>query len=834
MGRKLLAKNRTNVNSSTYIRTEAAGTSKMAQRSCIALILLALSGLTSAGPLSRSPCELLPVGLGHPVQAMLKSFTVMSGCSSKGTMSLPQEVHVINLREHAAEGPDGSPERVELHLKPIQSMRQHQKPLAFVLNSPQPVMWNVKSENLALRIRHTFHVSQGSQVQYKQANFSLNTEILQETLPQGNEDLLNWAQKEYRAVTSFTELRMTQAIYIKVGEDPVFSDTCKIDNNFLSLNYLGSYKELQSSRGCILSVPDKDREVHIVELQAPNSSRALPVDVTVDLRPLKDDVLVFRDVVLVLKCAKSVHWVVKAHDVKGNLVVVASNSVSVSSQMFETTQPRQSLPSGSQALIKWAEDRGYSPVTSYTSTPTANLFKIRLREQDVVDHAERRLPPELAILLHSSPLPEKGRSNLPFHFAAHVPDSMPQRYNVGAMGEGSPLDVEPLDVEPLDVELSVQCEDHRMVVSIDKKSLEANGFVNASVTLTDPTCKAKVNETHYTLETSLTGCETIVFPMPDQPIVLHINSVIVNSTETQDYEDQAQTPHAAMTNFNCTYRKSEEIPTRLPGTGSSPGLRRPDYNDISLEMELYDCASLSESSHQPLLTVFDQKEVFVKITLSPPDRDIGLIITSCFISPDFSPQESSDYMLIETACPMDNSFKWTTNPQENFNRFAPKVEKTFSFTFNSRFNKPFAFLHCGISLCSQGSPENRGLPQCLDSSESCGLSGNQIVQLMLNKKMLSKQMIVDENPGRRRELPTDPAGPADLLYLDPSTVVGIAFGAFLIGVLLTGALWFIYAHTGGSAVRQPIQKTQAASENSSAAHSIGSTQSTPCSSSSTA
>lgn len=55
--------------------------------------------------------------------------------------------------------------------------------------------------------------------------------------------------------------------------DPVFSDTCKIDTKFLSLNYLGSYVEPQPSKGCVLSGPDKDREVHIVELQAPNSSR---------------------------------------------------------------------------------------------------------------------------------------------------------------------------------------------------------------------------------------------------------------------------------------------------------------------------------------------------------------------------------------------------------------------------------------------------------------------------------------------------------------------------------------------------------------------------------
>lgn len=37
----------------------------------------------------------------------------------------------------------------------------------------------------------------------------------------------------------------------------------------------------------------------------------------------------------------------------------------------------------------------------------------------------------------------------------------------------------------------------------------------------------------------------------------------------------------------------------------------------------------------------------------------------------------------------------------------------------------------------------------------------------------------------------------DAVYvLDTPTVVGIAFAAFVIGALLTGALWFIYSHTG--------------------------------------
>lgn len=61
-------------------------------------------------------------------------------------------------------------------------------------------------------------VPEGSEVHFQRGNFSTACQIQKETLPHGNEHLLNWAHKKYRAVTSFSELRMTKDIYIKVGE----------------------------------------------------------------------------------------------------------------------------------------------------------------------------------------------------------------------------------------------------------------------------------------------------------------------------------------------------------------------------------------------------------------------------------------------------------------------------------------------------------------------------------------------------------------------------------------------------------------------------------------
>ncbi|KAM8796654.1 endoglin [Eudromia elegans] len=67
-----------------------------------------------------------------------------------------------------------------------------------------------------------------------------------------------------------------------------------------------------------------------------------------------------------------------------------------------------------------------------------------------------------------------------------------------------------------------------------------------------------------------------------------------------------------------------------------------------------------------------------------------------------------------------------------------------------------------------------------------------------------------------------------------AAVLGITFGAFLIGALLTAGLWYIYSHTRPISKMQPVSTTAPASESSSTNHSIGSTQSTPCSTSSMA
>uniref|UniRef100_A0A9J8CU57 Transforming growth factor, beta receptor III n=1 Tax=Cyprinus carpio carpio TaxID=630221 RepID=A0A9J8CU57_CYPCA len=837
------------------------------------ILFLTLSSLVSAGPLSRSPCELLPVGVGHPVQAMLKSFTALSGCASRGTTSFPQEVHIVNLRRGNAQGDRDKPAEVALHLRPIQSLTVHQKPLVFVLNSPQPVFWMLRTEKLASGVKRIFHVAEGSEVHFEEGNFSESCEVKVENLPHGNEHLLSWAHQRYRAVTSFSELKMAHDVYIKVGEDPVFSETCKIDNKFLSLNYLASYIQPQPSTGCVLSGPDHDQEVHIIELQAPNSSSAFQVDVIVDLRPLDGDAPLHRDVVLLLKCEKSVNWVIKAHSVIGKLDIVTSDTVSLSEDTERLMQVsktvKQKLPAGSQALIQWAEENGFKPVTSYTNTPVANHFKLRLREQDLGIMDEGMFPPELSILFNTNPLPKpsardpSARNRFPFPFLPSAGQGLSFPPLTPSMEErdhqaGGPEEQQGAS----NVGFSVQCEKNKMVVSINKETLQANGFGKPNITLQDSQCKATSNNTHYILETPLSGCQTTKIPSQPSPVVLYINSIVISQSEQKDgsgwpfeYEDlesgdvvmpgdpdvteriSPENEHRATILFNCTYRKNQDTP--VDSDIPSDDFTVESLGNVTFNMELYN-NPFHYPSTQSFLTITENRPIYVEISATKADPNLGFMIQTCFISPDSSPLTPSDYVVIENICPKDDSVRYYPQRADFPIPHAQMDRKRFSFTFRSKFDVSLIFLHCEMSLCTRRNDKEMNLPECMLPDEACtSLSVDNILLMMMStmKTITKPIVVVSDNMPVTVNIPVEPPSsrhPSIIYFLDTPTVVGIAFAAFVIGALLTGALWFIYSHTGGTATKQQVPKSQPVSENSSAAHSIGSTQSTPCSSNSNA
>ncbi|XP_074077792.1 transforming growth factor beta receptor type 3 [Macrotis lagotis] len=849
----------------------------MASRWMVTMLGLLSWCLATAGPVPQTECMLSPVNSSHPVQALLESFTVLSGCASRGTTSLPQEVHILNLR-NPDEGP-GQPEReITLHLKPISSVQIHQKSLVFLLNSPQLLVWKLKTERLAPGVPRFFFVSEGSAVQFPEGNFSLSAKTEEKNFPHGNVHLLHWAQKEYGAVTSFTELKISRNVYIKVGEDQVFPPTCNIEKNFLSLNYLAGYLQPKMAEGCIMSSPPHGQEIHIIELITPNSNpySAFQVDIVIDIRPFRKEPEVVKQLVLILKCKKAVNWVIKSYDVKGSLKAIAPNSIGFGKEsersMFMSKSIRSDIPSDQENLVKWAFDNGYSPVTSYTMAPVANRFHLWLENnEEMSDEEEHSTPPELRILLGGSPLPSPENPSIP---GGSFPFPFPPINRKGRHEEkgedGFPLPKKPLyppfqlfpsPREPqeaqghVDIAFSVHCNDEKMIVAVDKNSLQANGYMGTELSLSDPTCKAKTNGSHFILESSLRGCGTQQQLLAPDSMVYY-NSIIMqvstpgdSSGWTTDYEDLESGNNgfpgdtdegdsffigrSEIVVFNCSRRQ----------TGIPDIPHQPQAQNITFNMELYD-TDLFLVPVSGILAVAENGHIYVEVSVTKADQDVGFAIQTCFISPNSNSDRMSDYTIIENICPKDESVKFYSPQKAHFSRLHTQTDKKrFSFMLKPIFNNSLLFLQCELTLCTKKEEDTHRLPKCIPPDEACtSLDANMIWAMMQNKKTFTKPLVViygdeDTDPTRSYIDPTraNPVGKSSpiLSGLDTLTVMGIAFAAFVIGALLMGALWYIYSHTGETTGRQQVPTSPPASENSSAAHSIGSTQSTSCSNSTT-
>ncbi|XP_077309055.1 transforming growth factor beta receptor type 3 isoform X4 [Lithobates pipiens] len=812
----------------------------------LSVCLLFLLHLASTGPIPEAPCWLSPVTESYPVQALLESYTVLSGCASKATISYPQEVHIINLKCEE-EDPCQSEKEVALHLTPIPAISVHHKPLVFILNSPRPVTWELKTERLAADVPRYFFVSRGSTVQFEVGNFSLSAQTEERPLPSGNEHLLQWTQRNYGAVTSFTEVKMTKRIDIKVGEDENFPAKCRIEKNFISLNYLARYVQPQPAEGCIIG-QSEDTTVHIIELDSPSysSHSSFQVDIIIDIKPLNPDAKLSKSLVLILKCEKAVNWVIKTHNIAGKLHVLTPNSVSFDKDTEKSLSTSKlvipSIPSTQESLIKWASKENH-PANYYTHASVANKFHIKLVD-DIVemnDDEKSAIPPKWLELLRLTDREEIGEFNL-------TSEDLDTRDSLK----------EPEEAQGnINVALSVKCDETKIVAAIQKENLQANGYIGTELSLLDPVCRAQENDTHFILESSLEGCGTQ--HTIDGTSIVYFNTIVIQlSPPTEgsgwpsDYEDLESGDSGfpgdtEETEIGLPYLKRPEIVvfncTMPQDTGSPFDLifAHPDaaINNVTFNMELYK-TDLFLTPSQNYFSVAENGQIYVEVSLTKAEKDLSFMIHTCFVSTSANFDLLSDYTIIENICPKDDSVKFYNVKKLNYPKSQEQTEKKrFSFMFKSMFNSSLLFLHCELTLCTNKDGEMDNLPKCIPPDEACtSLDSSMIIAMIKNKKSFTKPLAVITTEKTSADTPSDPNRPSlpqPVFYgLDTPTVVGIAFAAFIIGALLTGALWYIYSHTGDTAGRQQVPTTPPASENSSAAHSIGSTQSTPCSSNSTA
>ncbi|XP_059401370.1 endoglin-like [Carassius carassius] len=222
---------------------------------------------------------------------------------------------------------------------------------------------------------------------------------------------------------------------------------------------------------------------------------------------------------------------------------------------------------------------------------------------------------------------------------------------------------------------------------------------------------------------------------------------------------------------------------------------------VPLQMQLFSSPDYTLPL-DPSRKVQSDKRIYAEVSCqSSGEFPLSIMVSSCQVS---SMPEVRDMPFKEEAC------------------YIKDCPKRLSFSFEMLRNLPSSSwdLECAVQLCHES------VNICTEETQ-------------VKRNFQVKPYIPNKNP---------------CFEFGLSAVLGIAFGGFLIGVLLTGALWFIKIRTGhpvalgmrstaaelsvlsitgcpcGLTKRQPVPTHQSRSENSSGNASIGSTQSTPTSS----
>nr|XP_057906384.1 transforming growth factor beta receptor type 3 isoform X3 [Doryrhamphus excisus] len=672
----------------------------------------------------ETQCPVAPVGALHPVEALLERFEAGPGCAARE--SGDKETHVIAVGRGTS-GPDNT---VTVLLKPLSVIQTDLRTVHLLLSSKQPISWQLEVERLPPDLHVLVEVSSNSSVQSH--TLRLHVRSLR-WLPFRPRALYRWALKHHGNLSSLTHVTHGNRVYVRLGEDLTQPPVCQLQSMFLSKNYMTSDLQLQEVQGCgHAAAGGSNPEVHVIKLHSAGSGLcgSLQVEVIVSLVPPPNNSL-RQKVVLILSSSVPVNWAVVAHGVQGHISIHSSNSVSPPYPPEpDLTLTTTLIPDLSTIpdLLLWANLSGYTNVTSYTEADQANRFVIQLSGTGTgtaVKPVSKR--PKWA---------EERR--------------LREWLNGGARAGGGRDS------------FTVQCEDGRLSVTLDRHTLQSLTVPVSAVTLRDPKCQAQSNGSHFLLVFPVISCGTEGQLVGHTKGVQYKNMVLLwreQPPSTLAHNDTDWTSKSSLgIQFSCLADLpggAQAAPDDDLHTSPSPWDFLPDPGPMYFQtprlkpgplllLKLFVTESYKQRRIGPCVIAADQR-VYVEISAEGPFIDAAEV-RSCIVSPLSDPKGSPFWNVISDSCPTEPSFTFVDLKDEEDakdadeeddetedrhedeedskelkekvvsrrsksgerEREAPSRKETgstpiqplrFSFILRPVYNVSMQFLHCSLRLC---------------------------------------------------------------------------------------------------------------------------------------
>ncbi|XP_061165470.1 transforming growth factor beta receptor type 3-like [Saccostrea echinata] len=765
---------------------------------------LSLFLLTGNGLAGSQPCKIaFPMNTQY-ISAYYDTVIQGKGCTSSATTNSSAEVHAINLLNA---GPVFRNDMAEVHLliKSRIEEKAYLEPFIYVLNSRQPVRWKIRTDiTLASKKRHLFVIPSYSSIRL--VSSGQKKQVRKNTMPQDTAALMSWVKTEYKALTSYTELRRGNQMTLSIGLDKNAASDCVIqENSSQKLNVMAKFEQPELSSGCIVPQTDISRVAYIIEVEQVSrvSNTTAAIEAHLDIRSMSKK-RIQKDFWLVLKSPDHVNWRVSTHKLQGYIDIVANSYVDMQRiRMDPVNVRRDEISATNQGLIRWVEDY-LGPVAMYTKVNLANKIKLVL--------------------------PDTASSNSPKLNPTHI----------------DPFSVQGYTKTVIRRVLQTECDGTgRIIVHMIKSVMKIFNLSRKQITLLDDDCIGAVNKKELVFTAMPETCKTLVSHKGDQS--LYSNAIVIHKEEVDggmydqpsglgmndvdegdedfgmegsgqslmdgtyiDDEDLNQTPDKIEIPIRCTApRRTEDI---VPTTSRPRNISYWDpSSEIHYNIVLYKSSHYTDPLHTFPLALPANSRVYAKASIEA-DQSLRVVVQNCWISHTHDSPPS--LWLIRDGCLKDKNVR----RQPGILRSLTQSER-FSFKLSNA--TPYHFLKCQLSICQNWQTKNnKDIPTCNSEDKMCDsespiammkeitlgpLYATNSLPPFEEKEVDSPNSTIIREPHVNIVNPPSESKPSEeskaggqtvvVEGLDSGTVIGIAFAAFIIGVLLVSALWFIHTHT---------------------------------------
>ncbi|XP_035253079.1 transforming growth factor beta receptor type 3 [Anguilla anguilla] len=740
----------------------------MVWRTKLTVLCLLLLGTGTAECSTGVHCPVCPVGALHPVQGFLERFGAGPGCAARETEE--RETHVVSVGRASP----GSQRQVKVILRPLSFTQPPNRSLALVLSSQNRVQWCLEGENLPPSLSILALVALPSTVQSRGVVCQVKHVG---TLPWSPQALLRWSLDQHGAISSLTHAPIANRAYIRLGVDPTMPSVCQLQPLFLSPNYLTSDLQPRGVRGCSPAGAGRDPEVHVIKLQATGSGTrgALQVEVSVSLLPPVASAG-WCSVVLILSSTVPVNWALAAKGLRGQISVYSSNSVSPlfppEPNLTLTVVPSLDLLATHDPL-GWANESGFPKVTSYTEADLANRFVIRLAGGGT---GSLLSPRSLAVRSQRLPVEMQERS-------------VREWLSRGGDWAGRSQEA-----------MAVQCQDGQLSVAMDSSVLQSLTPPVKAITLRERACEAHSNGTHFLLVFPVISCGTEGVMEAEPRGVLYKNMVLLWRSETsvgvRDETERGSRQTPLVIHFSCfvaipsppAVPEVTPFPSALGGPqGSGEGGDGGASGSTVFALQLFGTEEFQDKTTGPCVIMANTR-VYVQVSVNGVERG-GVEVQSCMVSPLSDPDASPGWAVIQDGCHVDPSLRQIRKGGAMERGGAPPRALRFSFVLKPLYINPVQFLHCRLHYCREGPPGAPPQDRCHGRARLPPLIAQPRSQ-QCEYRYLLRPMLVTLPLGRAQHAPSSGS------EVHTGSVVGVSFAAFLIGIVLMGALWCIYTRTG--------------------------------------